>query len=274
MRNTTKPDAWTFSGARHFHAVAPQYDGLRDLDERSARRVGKMLANLARLGEPLRALDVGAGTGRYTDAVIAHAAAEHGVSCCILAYDASRTMLNGRADGTVDTEVELTRVVGVAETLPFRDEAFDAVFSFNAVHHFDLNAFLVAGAQALRRDGLLIVYTRSPEQNRRTVWGQLFPHFAERETRLFSQEELRKALAGRTEFVPVALEQVPWTVRTSAPRLVEQATGRYYSTFGFYTPKEFQTALATFESRLTQTYSDLANVVWQNDHLLLVARRH
>ena len=59
----------------------------------------------------------------------------------------------------------------------------------------------------------------------------------------------------------------------TARTVVEQATGRYYSTFDFYTPEEFRTALATFESRLMETYSDPANVVWQNDHLQLVARR-
>ncbi len=117
------------------------------------------------------------------------------------------------------------------------------------------------------------MYTRTPEQNRRTVWGQLFPHFADRETRLFAQEDLQRALASCTEFDSVTLDAVPWTLRTTAARLVEQATGRYYSTFTFYTPEEFLAALATFEARLAEDYSDPSNVTWQNDHLLLVARR-
>ena len=182
-------------------------------------------------------------------------------------------MLASRVTAARNTEEQRVRVVGLAETLPFRDAAFDAILSFNAVHHFDLNAFLAAAARVLRPEGLLTVYTRTPEQNRRTVWGELFPQFADRETRLFAREELRRALASRTEFDSVTLNPVAWTLQTTAARLVEQATGRYYSTFTFYTPEEFQAALATFEARLAEDYSDPSNVVWQNDHLLLVARR-
>jgi ubiquinone/menaquinone biosynthesis C-methylase UbiE len=274
MPNATKPYGSTPSTARHFAGVARHYRALRDLDERSARWVGQILAALARPGAQVRTLDVGAGTGRYTEAVIAEAEADHGLRCNAVAYDGNWRMLVSSADAAGETEAKLARVVGLAETLPFRDEAFDAVLSFNAVHHFDLNAFLVAAARVLRREGLLIVYTRSPEQNQRTVWGHLFPHFAERETRLFVEEELRRALASRTEFYSVTLEPVPWTMRTTAARLVEQATRRYYSTFSFYPPKEFRAALATFKARLAEAYPDPTSVVSQNDHLLLIARRH
>ncbi len=232
-----------------------------------------MLAALARPGAQLRALDVGAGTGRYTEAVLTKLAADYGLGCATVAYDVNRRMLVSTVEAAGDTDVSLARVVGLAETLPFRDAAFDAVLSFNAVHHFDLHTFLAAAAGVLRRDGCLIVYTRSPEQNRRTVWGTLFPHFAERETRLFGKEELRRVLASHADFSSVTLETVPWTVRTTAVRLVEQATGRYYSTFSFYTPGEFSAALATFEARLATAFADPSKVIVQNDHLLLVARR-
>ena len=273
MPYTTKPDRRTFSGIRHFDGVAPHYDGLRDLDERTARRVGLMLAELATPRTQLRTLDVGAGTGRYTEAVLATVTADNDIGCTAVAYDANQTMLASPVAAPRDTKVQMVRVAGLAETLPFRDAAFDAVLSFNAIHHFDLDAFLVAAARVVRPEGLLIVYTRTPEQNRRTVWGELFPHFADRETRLFAQEDLERALAIRTEFDSVTLEPVPWTLRTAAVRLIAQATGRYYSTFCFYTPEEFRAALEIFESRLAEDYSDLSNVVWQNDHLLLVARR-
>jgi ubiquinone/menaquinone biosynthesis C-methylase UbiE len=273
MQYTTKPDGRTFSGTRHFDGVARHYRGLRDLDDRSARLVGQMVADLAPPGAQLRALDVGAGTGRYTEAVLAKVAADYGIGWTAVAYDANRMMLASPIIVPRDTEVQRVRVVGLAETLPFRDAAFDAVLSFNAVHHFDLNAFLTAAARALRPEGLLTIYTRTPEQNRQTVWGELFPHFADRETRLFPQEDLQRAVAGHAEFELVTVEAVPWTLRTTAARLVAQATGRYYSTFCFYTPEEIRAALTTFEAQLAEAYPDPSNVVWQNDHLLLVARR-
>jgi len=150
----------------------------------------------------------------------------------------------------------VARVVGFAETLPFQNAVFDTVLSFNALHHFDLDTVLAAAARVLRCDGLLTVYTRTREQNRRTVWGELFPHFADRETRLFTHADLQGALARRTEFESVTLKLVPWTLRMTASRLVEQATGRYYSTFNFFTSEDFGAALATFEARLAANYSD------------------
>ena len=271
MPYTTTPGGRTFSATRHFSGVARHYRGLRDLDERSVRRIGRMLADIARPSVQLRVLDVGAGTGRYTESVVATVEADHGIGCTAVAYDANRTMLGSPAAG--DIEGEMTRLVGLVEALPLRDGVFDAVLSFNAVHHFDLSRFLTAAARVLRPEGLLTVYTRTPEQNRRTVWGELFPHFADRETRLFAQEDLQSAVVGHAEFELGTVETVPWTLRTTAARLVEQATGRYYSTFSFYTPEEFQASLSTFEARLAEDYSDPSNVVWQNDHLLLVARR-
>ncbi len=96
--------------------------------------------------------------------------------------------------------VRLSRVVARAEWLPFAQGGVDALLSFSAVHHFCLDAFLEQAARVLGANGLLIVYTRTPHQNERTVWGQFFPGFAERETRLFTEESLLKALAARPEF--------------------------------------------------------------------------
>ena len=225
-----------------------------------------MLADLARPGAQLRTLDVGAGTGRYTEAVVAKVAADYGIGCTAVAYDANQTMLARLVAAARGTEVQVVRVVGLAETMPFRDATFDAALSFNAVHHFDLNAFLTAAARVLRPEGLLIVYTRTPEQNRRTIWGELFPHFADRETRLFAHEDLRRALASCAEFHSVTLELAPWTLRTTAARLVEQATGRYYSTFSLYTPEEFRAALATFEDGFRANTGRSVDPRWMPAH--------
>jgi ubiquinone/menaquinone biosynthesis C-methylase UbiE len=43
------------------------------------------------------------------------------------------------------------------------------------VHHFDLGRFLAAAARVLKPGGQLFIYTRTPQQNARTIWGQYFP---------------------------------------------------------------------------------------------------
>jgi hypothetical protein len=64
------------------------------------------------------------------------------------------------------------------------------------------------------RGGRLFVYTRTPEQNARTIWGRWFPGFTEREQRLYSEATL------------------------TDERLRAQVEGRHHSTFSLYRPDE------------------------------------
>ncbi len=257
---------------QHFFTVAERYRRLRDLDYHTARHVAQFLARVARSGR-LAVLDVGAGTGRYLAAVVEMAASEHDVVCHGVACDANRFMLSSGAAAARDLRAQPHRVVGLAEALPFREASFDAVLCFNAIQHFDLEAFLCEAGRVLRSGAMLIVYTRTPEQNRRTVWGQLFPMFAEREKRLHSPDELRAAFMGCAKFSSVHIRSVPWTMRTSAARLLQQARGRSYSTFALYEPAEFKAALEVFEQRLGVLPSHESLITVQNDHLVVAARR-
>ncbi len=45
---------------------------------------------------------------------------------------------------------------------------------FNGVHHFDLARCAGEAARMLTPAGQLVAYTRTPEQNRRTIWGHHF----------------------------------------------------------------------------------------------------
>jgi SAM-dependent methyltransferase len=257
----------------HFSAVAERYRTLRDLDQRTVRRVVQLLASLTGPGGVLRVLDVGAGTGRYAEAVVETAAEERNVLCRGVTCDASRFMVGSGVLCGRAARLRLNRVIALAEVLPFREGAFDAVLSFNAIHHFGLDAFLEAAAYVLRPGGSLLIYTRTPEQNARTVWGRYFPYFAERETRLYREDELRSAVARRRQYRPAILETRPWVMRKTLARLVEQARGRCYSTFCFYTPAEFEVALQSFQRRLASAYPDPRRIIVRNDHLLLVVPR-
>ena len=84
--------------------------------------------------------------------------------------------------------------VGAVETLPFRAASCDVMTCFNAVHHFDLARFAGEASRVLTPSGQLVIYTRTPEQNRRTIWGRHFPEFAARETRLHEVNDVRAAL--------------------------------------------------------------------------------
>ena len=134
------------------------------------------------------------------------------------------------------------------------------------MHHFDLARFLAAVAPVLRPGGQLFIYTRTPQQNARTIWGRYFPGFTEHEPRLLSEAALREAVRRTGGLTVVATQTFRHPRSSTAGRLRAQAEGRHYSTFSLYTPEEFRASLATFLTRLPRP-----EVSWVDEHLLVVA---
>src|SRR2546423_12592727 len=90
---------------------------------------------------------------------------------------------------------EVVPLLAAAEQLPMRAASLDVVTAFNCVHHFDLGRFLTSAARVLAPGGQLFIYTRTPQQNARTIWGRYFPGFTEHEQRLHSQAAIRDAVS-------------------------------------------------------------------------------
>src|SRR5256885_4722964 len=128
----------TASCRDHFREIASRYRAVRSLDVRAVRRITKALARLvpAQGERGLRLLDVGTGTGRYLVA-LCEALRELGVPIA-------------GAVGTDQSSAMLKRFTGLAvtaraEALPY-GAAFDAVLTFNALHHLELDRFLAEAA--------------------------------------------------------------------------------------------------------------------------------
>jgi hypothetical protein len=157
-------------------------------------------------------------------------------------------------------------LLAAAEQLPLRTASLDLVTAFNCVHHFDLGRFLTSAARVLAPGGQLFIYTRTPQQNARTIWGRYFPGFTEHEHRLHSQAAIRAAVkrTGRLQVVTTQTFSHPRS--STAERLQAQAEGRHYSTFSLYTPQELRAAIAAFLARLPSP-----QVCWVDEHLLVVA---
>src|SRR5437867_5560707 len=255
----------------HFRAIAGRYQAVRSLDQRAVRKIAQSLARAPAAAHGLRLLDVGTGTGRYLRAMTA-ALARRGVTVArAVGADASPAMLT-RFVAAESRGCERA-TAGRGETLPFAAGSFDAVLSFNALHHLSLDGFLAEAARVLAPHGHLVIYTRSPEQNRATIWGRHFPGFATRETRLYAAADVRAALGRQGAFRRIRLRNVAWWQLISLPTLVRQARARHYSTFRFYEPAEFERALATFRERLRATYAYPWAIPVRNSHLIAVARR-
>ncbi len=240
----------------HFDRVAAVYESLRTTDEAPVRRIGQLLPD-----RPVTGLDIGCGTGRYSRLL-------RGLlpdGSLLVASDVSAAMLAQFKAGNGGNALGVVPLLSTAEELPLRTASLDLVTAFNCVHHFDLGRFLTAVARVLQPDGQLFIYTRTPQQNGRTIWGRYFPGFTEHEQRLHSEAAFRDAVR-RTEGIMVVATQTFKHPRSStAERLRAQAEGRHYSTFSLYAPDELRASIAAFLARLPSP-----EVSWVDEHLLVV----
>ena len=243
----------------HFERVAGVYESLRTTDEAPVHRICQLLPD-----RPVTALDVGCGTGRYTRLLRALLPS----GSLLAASDVSAAMLAQLKAASRGRGPGVAPLLAAAEELPLRTASLDLVTAFNCVHHFDLGRFLTAAARVLAPGGQLFIYTRTPQQNARTIWGRYFPGFTEHEQRLHSEAAFRAAVR-RTGGLTVVATQIFRHPRSStAGRLQAQAEGRHYSTFSLYPPEELRSAIATFLARLPGP-----EVSWIDEHLLVVVGR-
>ena len=241
----------------HFERVAAVYESLCTTDEVPVRAIGQL-----RPSHPVTGLDIGCGTGRYSR--LLHALLPAGSR--LAAADISAAMLAQLQAGNQGRARAGVPLPAAAEQLPLRTASLDVVTAFNCVHHFDLGRFLAAAARVLRPGGQLFIYTRTPQQNARTIWGRFFPGFTEHEQRLHSKAALREAIGVTGGLHLAAIQTFKRPRSSTAERLRAQAEGRHYATFSLYTPQELRASIATFLARLPGP-----EVCWVDEHLLVVA---
>ncbi len=145
----------------HFAKVAGVYREMRTTDEEPILHIRDQLA-----GRPaVTAADIGCGDGRYDLLLFRHLP-----NLRLACFDVSREMLTQLSrhldrNGIHDFET----INASVEEMAFEDESLDCVFTFNAVHHFDFPLFLAKASRAIRKDGLIFIYTRTPDQNAGSV---------------------------------------------------------------------------------------------------------
>jgi SAM-dependent methyltransferase len=158
--------------------------------------------------------------------------------------------------------------------MAFEDESLDAVFTFNAIHHFDFAEFLARAGRAIRKDGLIFIYTRTQEQNAGSIWGLYFPAFHEKETRLYRRDEMERWVGEAGRLRLIAAKTFRYARTSSLERLLEQARRRHYSTFSLYSAAEFVEACQSFEDSVRRRFDDPAEVTWHDQNILLVIGRN
>jgi SAM-dependent methyltransferase len=245
----------------HFNKVAADYRRLRTLDEAPVHYIRDAFAGR----ESVEAADIGCGAGRYDLLFFQHLPNLH-LTCVDVSEGMLAELSRYLAENGINSFVTVTARM---EDTHLVDESLDGVFSFNAIHHFDFPAFLSKASRALRKDGWLFIYTRTPAQNAETIWGQLFPAFAEKETRLHELDEIKRSIRRAPRLRLAAEKTFSYTRRSTPARLLEQARGKHYSTFSLYTEAEFQESLKRFEETIGHRCDEDGMVEWEDKNVLL-----
>jgi ubiquinone/menaquinone biosynthesis C-methylase UbiE len=154
----------------HFTEVASRYRELRTLDPEPVMCIRDGLPRRPSLG-----VDIACGTGRYTEQLYEELPQGSLILAVDLNWQMLRILKSHRQAGDRFWPIEAR-----AEVLPLPPASMDWATTFNAVHHLELARFLHAATTILKPGGKLFIYTRTPEQNARTVWGRFFPGFTEK----------------------------------------------------------------------------------------------
>ena len=248
---------------RHFTEISSVYRSVRTTDREPVKLIARELEDLARP----RGADIGCGAGRYV--LLMFETIPNLSLTCVDANPAMLDQVDGllRASGVDRFETRQSS----AECLELEPGAYDFVSSFNAVHHFDFPDFLRRSRDGLAEDGRLLVYTRLPEHNARSVWGRFFPGFAEKETRLLTLGSLYAAVEDTPGLRFAGATCLRYRREAPLDRLVEQARNRHYSTFSLYEPDEFEDALVAFRAAVKGRFAD--TVQWYDENILVHAVR-
>jgi SAM-dependent methyltransferase len=192
------------------------------------------------IGDAARVLDLGAGTGKLTEALVA-------LDRDVIAVDPVEEMLE---------ELELAvpgvpRILGIAEDIPLEDASVDAVVAGQAWHWFDPERAVPEIARVLKPGGVLGLVWNS--RDIRADWlsraGELMK---ERHDASATFEGYVKI--GRP-FGPIEEHTVEWSERMSRTRFLDLVRSR--STFITASPDEQRATIAALET-LLDTHPDVA----------------
>ena len=248
----------------HFHRVAGVYRGIRVTDPEPVEEIKRRVRV-----KNAKGMDLGCGTGRYSEKVIE--ALKPGLFICA---DLNQSMLfQARKFLRAGKYNQPSCLVSKERKLPFKSGSLDFITTFNAVHHFKVTRFLREAAQTLKPGGWLFIYTRTPRQNRNTIWGKFFPQFCTKEKRLWPLFKMRRQIKKTPGLKFVGAKQYVFGRATGWKELRKFAVKKSYSTFSLYGKKEFVAALRKFKQKLQMRFSDLNRLHYTAENILYLVRK-
>ena len=139
---------------------------------------------------------------------------------------------------------------------------------FNAIHWTGLGLFKKL-EEKMAPGSLFIILTRTKKQNKESFFGVNFPKFADKETRLFSLNQLLDEFK-KCNLSIVDTKFLKHQILQKKSKLLEQAKRKSYSTFSLYSNKEYEKAMRIFKDNIS-SMPEMLDVQYEN--LLIIGKK-
>ena len=248
----------------HFSAIADKYNDIRTTDREPIEHIRDLLSKYPRC----TAVDVGCGPGRYALLLL-----QMMPQLQLICLDRNRDMVAETTRLLRGADIDRFKAaVGDASKLPLDPNSVDVVFTFNAIHHFAVPAFLAEARRVMKKGGTLVIYTRLPSQNENSIWGKYFPAFNTVEQRLRSLDSIEALIRVTPGLALDTIKLFQFDRITSLETLVEKARAGHYSTFKLYEKTRFEECIAEFQENLMRNFSDVSQIRWTDGNVLLTVK--
>ncbi len=247
----------------HSSRVAPTYRDIRTTDIEPISVISGALNGF----DQTKVADIGCGCGRY-DLLMFQQIDNLHLTC----VDANQSMLEQAVQYLTSNDVtNFDAVHGTAETLPLEDHSLHDLTTFNAIHHFDFRRFIENALHAVDPEaGKIFIYTWTPSQNAGSIWGQYFPGFAERETRLYELDDTEDMIESIDAVRLDTTISFKYGRRATLDDLIARVRARHYSTFSLDDDSELEDATEVFQGNVAGAFDDTSDIEWSDEDMLLV----
>jgi len=248
----------------HFSGIADKYNDIRTTDREPVEHIRDLFSKYERCV----AVDVGCGPGRYALLLLQTMPQLH-LTCLDRSSNMIAETMRLLRGANID---RFEATTADASEFPLDSNSVDAVFTFNAVHHFVMPAFLREARRVLKKGGMIGIYSRLPSQNETSIWGKYFPDFNMVERRLYSLDSIEAVIRSIPGLALDTIKLFRFDRVGSLDRLIEQARSGHYSTFRLYKKKRLEECILEFRENVMRNFTDVCHIRWTDGNVFLTVK--
>ncbi len=232
-----------------YSKIASFYDKGRPLSEQNTTLWLSLIADLSGNPEGGKALDLGCGTGRFSQPMA------NRMGLAVTGADSSAEMLAKARQKDSDSEVNW--MLADASALPFPDSSFDLVFMSHVLHHVDSPLTVLKECQkVLVNSGVVLIRYGAMDQIRHDVEHTFFPHTLEiDEPRTPTRERTEKWLLD-AGFADISSEEVVQQTYQTGPDHLNAARAKSNSVLSMIPEESFAIGIQRLAEHVEQNPAD------------------